>query len=187
MEHMRVELTDTGIRSYQPRAAQYSIGDAACRGLCLRITPKGVKTFAFVYRNKGTGKVIWLTFGRYPDVPLARARELANDARKTVAAIKSRFDIETMKQNNIIHDLRQRLDIAERLNRVDKALARRLSESMQAASKAHTAFKPFADFMDTPMFEKLTEDTVLTPGSPMARRQLNVGDFRRLRDAMEKV
>ncbi|WP_426609351.1 tyrosine-type recombinase/integrase [Bradyrhizobium sp. McL0616] len=83
---MKVKLTDTGIRSYQPRAARYAIGDAACPGLCLRVTPKGVKTFAFAYRNKGTGKVAWLTFGRYPDVPLARARELANDARKTGAA-----------------------------------------------------------------------------------------------------
>ena len=82
---MRAKLTDTGIRSYQPRAAQYSIGDAACPGLCIRITPKGVKSFAYAYRNKGTGKVAWLTLGRYPDVPLARAREIANDARKTVA------------------------------------------------------------------------------------------------------
>src|SRR5215831_3497253 len=82
---MKAKLTDTGLRSYQPRAAGYSIGDAACPGLCIRITPKGIKTFAFTYRNKGTGKVMWLTLGRYPDVPLAQARELANDARKTAA------------------------------------------------------------------------------------------------------
>src|SRR6476620_256744 len=83
---MKAKLTDIGIRSYQPHAAQYSIGDSACPGLCIRVTPKGVKTFAFAYRNKGTGKVAWLTLGRYPDVPLAQARELTNDARKTVAA-----------------------------------------------------------------------------------------------------
>ena len=83
---MKAKLTDTGIRSYQPRAAQYSIGDAACPGLCIRITPKGIKTFAFAYRDKGTGKVKWLTVGRYPDVPLTKAREVVNDARKTVAA-----------------------------------------------------------------------------------------------------
>jgi integrase len=82
---MKAKLTDTGIRSYQPRAAQYSIGDAACPGLCLRVTPKGVKTFAYAYRDKGTGKVAWLTVGRYPDVPLTKAREVVNDARKTVA------------------------------------------------------------------------------------------------------
>jgi Arm DNA-binding domain len=82
---MKAKLTDIAIRSYQPRAAQYSIGDAACPGLCIRITPKGVKSFAYAYRNKATGKVQWLTIGRYPDVPLAQARELANDARKTAA------------------------------------------------------------------------------------------------------
>jgi hypothetical protein len=74
---MKAKLTDTGLRAYQPRAAQYAIGDSACPGLCLRITPKGVKTFAFAYRNKCTGKVQWLT--------LARAREIANASRKTVA------------------------------------------------------------------------------------------------------
>jgi integrase len=82
---MKRKLTDTGIRSYQPRAKQYAIGDAACPGLCLRVTPGGIKTFAFAYRNKATGKVTWLTLGRYPDVPLARARELTNDARKVAA------------------------------------------------------------------------------------------------------
>ena len=58
---MKAKLTDTGIRSYQPRAKQYAIGDAACPGLCIRVTPGGIKTFAFAYRNKGTGKVTWLT------------------------------------------------------------------------------------------------------------------------------
>src|SRR4029078_8277544 len=82
---MKAKLTDTVIRSYQPRAKQYAIGDSACPGLCVRITPKGIKTFAFAYRNKGTGKGELLTLGRYPDVPLARAREIANDSRKTVA------------------------------------------------------------------------------------------------------
>jgi hypothetical protein len=83
---MRAKLTDTAIRAYQPRAAHYAIGDAACPGLRLRVTPKGIKTFTFAYRNKANCKVDWLTLGRYPDLPLTRARELANDARKTVAS-----------------------------------------------------------------------------------------------------
>jgi hypothetical protein len=82
---MRTKLTDIAIRSYQPRTVQYSKGDAACPGLCIRITPKGIKTFAFAYRDKAIGKVQWLTIGRYPDVPLVKAREIANDARKTAA------------------------------------------------------------------------------------------------------
>src|SRR5262249_7253857 len=35
--------------------------------------------------RKPKGKVSWLTIGRYPDVTLTRAREVANEARKTVA------------------------------------------------------------------------------------------------------
>ena len=78
------KLTDIGIRSYPPGAKQ-SIGDSACPGLRLRITPNGIKTFAFAGRDKATGKVVWLTIGRYPDVSLAKAREIANDLRKAVA------------------------------------------------------------------------------------------------------
>jgi hypothetical protein len=82
---MRVKLTDAAIRSFKPRANPYSVGDAACPGLCIRMTPKGMKTFAFAYRSKTTRKVEWLTFGRYPDLSLTRARELANDARTAAA------------------------------------------------------------------------------------------------------
>jgi hypothetical protein len=78
---MRIKLTDTGIRAYRPRAKQYAIGDAACPGLCLRITTKGIKTFAFAYRNKGTHKVMWLTLGRYPD--MARTRERRPQDRRS--------------------------------------------------------------------------------------------------------
>jgi hypothetical protein len=83
---MRVKLTDAAIRSYEARPKAYAVGDAACPGLCVRITPKGVKSFAFAYRNKASGKTDWLTLGRYPDLPLTRARELANDVRKIVAS-----------------------------------------------------------------------------------------------------
>ena len=64
---MRTKLTDAVIRSFKPREALYTVGDATCPGLCIRITSKGVKTFAFAYRNKG------LTLGRYPDLALTRA------------------------------------------------------------------------------------------------------------------
>src|SRR5262245_58330812 len=85
---MRAKLTDTTIRSYKPRAVQYAIGDAACPGLCIRITPKGIKSFAYAYRHKATGKIAWLTIDRYPNVSLTRARELTNDARKAIASGK---------------------------------------------------------------------------------------------------
>src|SRR5262245_10573537 len=95
---MRAKLTDTTIRSYKPRAVQYAIGDAACPGLCIRITPKGIKSFAYAYRRKATGKTAWLTIGRYPNVSLTRARELTNDARKAIVSGKEpalRAEVET--------------------------------------------------------------------------------------------
>jgi hypothetical protein len=82
---MRVKLTDAAIQSYRARGAKYSVGDAACPGLCIRVTVNGIKSFVFSYRSKATGKVEHLTIGRYPDVVLAQAREAANDARKVVA------------------------------------------------------------------------------------------------------
>jgi len=83
---MRVKLTDAYIRSREPRDKPYAIGDAACVGLCLRVTPKGAKSFAFVYRHKATRKVIWLNIGRYPDVTLTEARQRTDEARKVAAS-----------------------------------------------------------------------------------------------------
>src|SRR5262245_35516099 len=79
METKRIKLHDKVILGAKPKAKQYAIGDAACVGLCLRVTPKGAKTFAFAYRHKATRKVVWLTIGR------SQARERADDARKVAA------------------------------------------------------------------------------------------------------
>jgi Arm DNA-binding domain len=82
---MRVKLTDSSLRSYHPRANQYVIGDSSCPGLCIRITPAGVKSFVFTYRNKATRKVTGFAIGRYPDMALTHAREIANEARRIAA------------------------------------------------------------------------------------------------------
>jgi hypothetical protein len=72
---MKAKLTDVALRSYKPRDVQYSIGDVACPGLCIRITPKDVKSFAYASRDRTTGKVVWLTIGRYPDAAGQSARD----------------------------------------------------------------------------------------------------------------
>ena len=81
----QVKLTDVGIRAAKPAADDYSISDSSCQGLTLRVTRKGVKTFAFNYRNKATGKSTWLKIGRYPDWSYAEAREAADKARHVAA------------------------------------------------------------------------------------------------------
>ena len=84
---IRTKLTDAAIRSYEPRPAPLHDRRRRLSGPLHQDHAEGVKTFAFAYRNKATGKVKWLTLGRYPDVPLTRAREVANDARKTAANV----------------------------------------------------------------------------------------------------
>ena len=50
--------------------------------------------------------------------------------------------------------------------------------------KLRAALKPFADFADTPTFEKLPDDYPMTQGSALARRQVTAGDFKKALDAM---
>src|SRR5262249_55694946 len=154
---MKSKLTESIIRSYKPRAKPYSIGDAACPGLRLQITPKGIKTFAIVYRDKGTGKIVWLTVGRHPDVPLAHAREFANDARKVlevgrIRVIKTRATEQAALTKMIFRVERSLSRIAEAL---DRSLAteqpaltkmifrieRRLNRLAEALARAKTAMK----------------------------------------------
>ncbi|HEY2229062.1 MAG TPA: Arm DNA-binding domain-containing protein [Xanthobacteraceae bacterium] len=47
--------------------------------------PEGRHDVRLRLSRQGAGKVKWLTLGRYPDMPLAQARALANDARKAAA------------------------------------------------------------------------------------------------------
>ena len=50
----------------------------------LYITPANGRTWRWDYRFEGKGKT--MTFGRYPDVPLARAREMHMEGRKLLAS-----------------------------------------------------------------------------------------------------
>jgi hypothetical protein len=74
----RLNLTDRFVASVRAKA-RITYFDTKTRGLALRITPTGTKTWAFVYRSGATPK--WLTLGSYPAVSLATARTVALDSR----------------------------------------------------------------------------------------------------------
>ena len=77
----RVSLTHRYVAAL--RASKRTVYfDSKARGLALRVTPAGVKTWVFVYRS--VGKPQWLTLGSYPAVGLAEARSLALDKRHAV-------------------------------------------------------------------------------------------------------
>ncbi|MEZ4600582.1 MAG: integrase arm-type DNA-binding domain-containing protein [Syntrophotaleaceae bacterium] len=75
-------LTDAKIRNAKPGAKQVKLFDGD--GLFLLVAPNGGKWWRFKYRFGGKEKL--LSFGTYPEVSLADAREKRFQARKQVAA-----------------------------------------------------------------------------------------------------
>lgn len=75
-------LSDVKARNARPKDKPYKMTDGA--GLFLLVTPAGGKWWRFKYRFGGKEKL--LSFGTYPEVSLADAREKRAEARKMVAA-----------------------------------------------------------------------------------------------------
>lgn len=74
-------LSDAKARAAKAREKPYKLHDE--RGLHLYVSTTGAKSWRFKYRIHGREKLI--SFGLYPDVSLADARDKRDDARKLVA------------------------------------------------------------------------------------------------------
>ena len=74
-------LTDTEVRKARPAEKPYRLSDAA--SLYLWVTPTGGKLWRWAYKHEGKEKL--MSFGKYPAVSLALARERHAEARKLLA------------------------------------------------------------------------------------------------------
>ncbi len=74
-------LTDLALRNAKPAAKPYKLADGG--GLFLLVNPTGSRLWRMKYRVDGREKL--LAIGAYPDVPLAKARERRDEARKVIA------------------------------------------------------------------------------------------------------
>ena len=82
-------LTDTKVKGLRPstrlskkeKPASYRVADSD--GLCVEVTPAGVRLWR--YRFRWHGKASMLALGEYPDISLAQARERRDAARKQLA------------------------------------------------------------------------------------------------------
>lgn len=74
-------LTETAIKNLRPAPKPYKRFDE--KGLYVIVTPDGGRWWRFKYKLAGREKL--LSLGTYPDVPLKRAREKRDDARRLVA------------------------------------------------------------------------------------------------------
>lgn len=77
-----MKLTDTRIKSAKPSTQALKLSDG--KGLYLLINPTGTKLWRLKYRVDGKEKL--MSFGAYPEVSLAQAREACDLARKQLAA-----------------------------------------------------------------------------------------------------
>lgn len=76
-------LTPSAVSNAKPKAEPYTLTDGG--GMFLQVNPDGSRWWRFRYYRPGTGKRNTLSLGTFPDVPLKRAREKRDDARKLVA------------------------------------------------------------------------------------------------------
>lgn len=83
MAKKTVPLSPTEVKNAKPKDKMYKLSDGD--GLRLRIQPNGTKTWLFDYVKPYTRKRSTLSFGSFPDVSLAQARQKRLEARELVA------------------------------------------------------------------------------------------------------
>lgn len=78
-------LSDAFLRNVAAGEKLTEFWDQRVPGLCLRVTPGGVRTWTFRYRPKDSSSFKRLGLGRYPEIGLALARERAERKRVEIA------------------------------------------------------------------------------------------------------
>src|SRR3954468_5583576 len=105
---MKIKFTASFIRSLKPTGKPYSHGDTEHRGLMIRVSATGTKTFALAYHSKADQKTRFLTFGQYGDVTLSDA--FAAHAKPRAALVNgddpqaAKIETRIAKKNEVTFD-----------------------------------------------------------------------------------
>jgi len=83
MARKTTPLTNTEVKHAKPKDKEYNLVDG--EGLMLRIKPNSSKLWLFNYYRPFTKKRANISFGKYPDISLAEAREKRTSARNLLA------------------------------------------------------------------------------------------------------
>ena len=88
-------LSNTFLRKLRPMDKRIDIYDAVRRGLGIRISPKGTKTWFAMRRVNGRMKRV--SFGRYPEMGLSEARlkatDLLSEMDRGIIPVQSKADV----------------------------------------------------------------------------------------------
>ncbi len=80
-----IDLTDRFCQSAKPiDGKQTDFFDTLVKGLCLRVSPGGTRTWNLVYTRPTDGKRARMKLGRYPEIKLGKARESARGTRARI-------------------------------------------------------------------------------------------------------
>lgn len=77
-----MRFTDISIKALKPKDKQYELFEKGSMGFHIRVTPRGVKTFA--YRYSFHGKAKRMTIGHYPAMSLKDAKTASSEAHNQV-------------------------------------------------------------------------------------------------------
>lgn len=83
MAKTTTRLTDKEIKAAKPQEKEYNLFDGD--GLRLRVKPNGSKHWLLNYYRPNSRKRANLSLGKYPDLPLAKARKVTLEAKELLA------------------------------------------------------------------------------------------------------
>lgn len=116
-------LSDAKVRNAKPAAKPVKLADGG--GLFLLVQPNGSKLWRYKFRLAGREGL--LSIGAYPDIGLARARELHQEARAQVAA-----------GENPVHSRQvERREAAQAVARAERGTFAQALKSWQEATEPH--------------------------------------------------
>ena len=78
--NMELNFSDSWLRKLPKPEKRLEYRDQATKGLLLRVSPSGVKSFSYYYR---IGSELLVTIGKYPDITLKTARQTADERRSS--------------------------------------------------------------------------------------------------------
>lgn len=125
-------LTNTKVSQAKPKDKEYNLSDGD--GLMLRVKPNGSKNWLFNYYRPFTKKRANISFGSYPELSIANARVMRQEARELLAR-----DIDPQKYRE-----EQRLTSKQALESTFEKLADSWIELKRQQVKAATADKAWS-------------------------------------------
>ena len=110
MEDGPMRMTDTGLRNLKPKAQRYEVWEDGRTGFGVRVSPRGRRTFQFMYWHHGRGRR--MTLGVYGQITLADARVLHAEAKKALTEGRDPA-AETVEQRRAERDAETVADLVE--------------------------------------------------------------------------